>query len=397
MPETKLIGPRYKYPVSDAELNRRLKAMQLAIKEKGLDCCVVQTQNIIFDSVIRYFVDTVLNAYSTTLIIPADGGIVMLDHGLDMDDAAIPPTHRNVEKLIRKPYCQPFGCTDGLAGAAVSRELNSRNMKRIGFAMKQLMSADLLDSIRENVTGCELVDLTTEFSYIKAVKSPEEWTLIDKCLRVNERIMDAMPALIRPGRLEYEILADMDHLAKYAGADLVGSIGVGSAPNGSGVMFAKHYNGNRRLEAGDGVTILVELSGSGGIYGEVARTFCLGEPNPALLELFEISKGAQWVVADAAKPGVTGRDLNRIFNDYVAKHGVERNLRFVGHSQGYDMMESPAICETEEMELREDMFLAIHPELYLNGQFINCCDNFRIGKSCSTRLTRTEQKVFILD
>ena len=66
MPEWNLAGPRYKYPVSSAELERRLSAVQAAMRDKGLDCCIAQTQSTIFDSITRYLTDSAANPYSTT-------------------------------------------------------------------------------------------------------------------------------------------------------------------------------------------------------------------------------------------------------------------------------------------------------------------------------------------
>lgn len=397
MPELKLAGPRYKYPVSDAELNRRLAAVQKELQSQNLDCCIAQSQCEIFDSIIRYMTDTVVHSYGTTIIIPAQGQMVLINHGVDTASAPVPPTLRNVEKVVLSPYCQTFGCTDGLAGAAISHELKHRGFKRVGVIFKQLMCADTLDSIRALMPECELVDFTMAFSYIKAVKSPEEWALIDRCLMAHQHLMEMAPALLRPGRMEYEVLADLEHASRCIACDINGNVAVGSGPNGAGVFFQRNYTANRRIQAGDGVTIMIEVSGPGGIYGELARTFCLGEPDKALVDLFQMAKEAQHAVADAAKPGVTGRELNRIFDEFVTPRGLAKNGRFVGHSQGYDMMEAPVICPTEDMEMREDMFLAIHPELVLNGQFSICCDNFRVTKEGAKRVTKNNQQIYIVE
>lgn len=98
-------------------------------------------------------------------------------------------------------------------------------------------------------------------------------------------------------------------------------------------------------------------------------------------------------MADACRPGVTGRELNEVYNRYAAAHGIVPNGRFVGHSQGYDMMEAPVISPYEDMEMREGMMLAIHPELVRGGHFAICCDNFRVTKEGAKRLSLTEQKV----
>lgn len=391
------MGPRYKCPISDDELDRRLSAVQRAMAARGLDCCIAQTQSTIFDSVVRYLTDSVTHAYGTTLLIPAQGKLVMIRHGLDLDPAPVPPTLRNVETLICKPYCQPFGCTDKMLGTVLVRELKARGYRRIGLIFKQLMNADTLLSLQEALPGSTFEDFSADFSRIKAVKSPEEWELIHQTMRIHERLMDQVPALLRPGRMEYEVLADIERAARYLCCDWFGNVAIGSAPRGGGTPFQQNPVANRRIEAGDGITVMIEVSGPGGLYGELARTFCLGEPDPELIELFELAKTAQHCVAKAAKPGVSGQALNDIFNACVTPHGISPNGRFVGHSQGYDMMEAPVICPQEDLLLEENMLLAIHPELMRNGQFSICCDNFQVTKSGAERLTRTAQNLFILD
>lgn len=397
MMERDLTGPRYKCPISDAELERRLSAVQHAMAERGLDCCIAQTQSTIFDGVIRYLTDSVTHAYGTTLLIPAQGKLVMIRHGLDLDPAPVPTTLRNVETLICKPYCQPFGCTDKMLGPVLVRELKARPHRRIGLIFKQLMSADTLLSLQAALPDSRFEDFSSDFSRIKAVKSPEEWQLIQRTLRIHEHLMEQVPSLLRPGRMEYEVLADIERAARYLFCDWLGNVAIGSAPRGGGTPFQQSPVANRRIEAGDGITVMIEVSGPGGLYGELARTFCLGDPHPELVELFHLAKTAQHCVAEAAKPGVTGRELNEIFNACVTSSGIAPNQRFVGHSQGYDMMESPVICPQEDLPLEENMLLAIHPELMKNGQFSICCDNFRVTKGGAERLTQIPQRLFVLD
>ena len=393
MPELKLVGPRYKYPVSDAELNRRLAAVQSAMKKEEIDCCIAQSQSTIFDSVIRYFIDMPTHPYITTLIIPAEGKMTLINHGPDNDHVQIPPTIRNVEKMMTKPYCQPFGCTDFLTGETAVRELQGKGFQKIGLIMKQLMSFDFGEYLTANLAGVEFADFTKTFSEIKAVKSEEEFHLAERCVRAHEHLTEMVPSLLRPGRMEYEILADIERQSRYIGCDFIGNIAVGSAPSGKAAPFFQNFAANRRLEPGDTITVMIEVSGPGGIYGELARTYCLGKPNQSLLDLFELAKLSQHAVAEAMKPGVTGRDLDKVFNDFVVPHRIGKNARFVGHSQGYDMMEAPTICAAEDMVIKEDMFFAIHPELFRDGEFAICCDNFRVTKEGAVRMTRTPQEI----
>lgn len=117
------------------------------------------------------------------------------------------------------------------------------------------------------------MDFTAEFSRIKAVKSPEEWALIDRCLRAHEQLMAMVPALLRPGRMEYEVLADLEHASRYLCCDWLGNVGCGLRPGGGGVPFHQNPAANRRIDGGDGVTVMIEVSGPGGLWGSWPAAF----------------------------------------------------------------------------------------------------------------------------
>lgn len=393
--QTNLAGPRYKHPVSDAELKRRLDAVQAAMKAEDLDCIITQNHCGIFDSGIRYFVDAQTGGYSSALMIPQSGGMVYLTHGPDNDNAPI--RDRNVEKAITKPYCQPFGFSDTMAAEVIEKQICARGFKRIGFWGMQCISFSFGEYLKNALPEVEFSDFSDQVRAITALKSAEEWELIEGAVRAHEHLAAALPVLIRPGRMEFEVRADLERMALQIGAEYIGNVAVGSARPGEISMFVPHFNANRRIQAGDTVTAMIEISGPGGMYGELARICTLGEPSESLRELFSIARGAQDAVAAAAKPGVTGGDLNRVFDEYVTAYGLEPNARFVGHGQGYDMMESPAICAAETMKLKEDMYFAIHPELIRGGDFATACDNYRITKDGAVRITRTPQEIIRIE
>ena len=391
-----MVGARYKYPVSDEELKRRLDSVQAAMKEEGIDCLVLQTHSFIFDSNIRYFLDAQTGTYSSALLIPAEGGMIHIAHGSDDDNAPVPKWARNTDKFIVNSYCPPFAYSDDYVGKIVEKEIRSRGFKKVAFAGLQLIGYALGNYLTRNLPDVEFTDFSFRLNEIKAVKSAEEWELIALSIDAHARLLDCAPSLIIPGRAEYEIRADLEYRAHMTGCDTVGNIAVGSSPPGGFSMFVPHFRANRRIEEGDMVTVMIEVSGPGGMYGELARTYCLGEPTENLVSLFEIAKEAQHLVADAAKPGVTGAHLNSVFNECMSRYGLPPNKRVVGHGQGYDMMESPAICEDETMELKEDMLLAIHPELERDTEFVICCDNFRVTGSGAKILGEYPQKLFML-
>ncbi len=397
MPETRLIGPRYKYPISDAELDRRLAAVRAAMAKESIDCILTQNHCPIFDAGIRYFIDQPTGAYSSSLLVPAEGGMVVLIHGPESDQSINPPWARNCEKVFTKPYCQPFSFTDDMAAEVFVREIREKGYRKVGLFGLQFISLSFGEHLKQSLPGVEFVDFSRQFSAIKAVKSAEEWELIAKTTAIHDQLMATVPALLRPGRQEQEIRSDIERMALNLGCDAIGNLAVASAPAGERAMFTPHFNENRIVEPGDTLSVMIEVAGPGGIYGELSRTFCLTRPWDSLLDLYKIARDCQHAVAEAMKPGVTGREIEAVYNRFVTRYGLAENARFIGHSQGYDMMESPALCGGEDMVIQEDMYFAIHPELDRGNDFANACDNFRVTKDGAVLLAKTPQQVFFVE
>ena len=364
------------------------------MKAKGIDCMVTQTHSQIFDGYIRYFIDTPAGAYSSALLIPADGEMVYLQHGNDSDNVSLPFWSRGIEKVYARSYCQPFNFSDHDAAEVFVREIKARKYQRVGLVGLALISFSFGEYLKASLPGVEFVNFSDDVDEIKAIKSDEEWVLIDKSIRIHEQLIDTVPALFRPGRMEYEIRADLEHLALELGCDCIGNLAVGSAPSGQMVRFTQHFFGNRRIEPGDNLSVMIEVSGPGGQYGELARTWCLGEPTSSLQWLFDVAKNCQIFLAERIVPGIRSSEINSLYNEYMKENGLPPNERYFGHGQGYDMMERPAFAARESMIIKENMYLAIHPELSKDNDFAICCDNFRVTREGALRLTRTPREIF---
>jgi Xaa-Pro aminopeptidase len=387
-------GPRYKCPISSKELQRRRDLVQKAMKEKGIDCMVTQAHSHIFDGYLRYFIDIPTGSYSSALIIPAEGDMVYIQHGNDSDNVPLPSWARGIEKIYARSYCLPFNFSDHDAAEVFVKEIKTHQYKRIGLVGMALISHSFGEYLRVNLPGAEFVNFSDDVDEIKAIKSEEEWTLINKSIRIHEQLVDTVPALFRPGRMEYEIRADLEHLALELGCDYIGNLAVGSAPSGQMARFAPHFYANRRVEPGDNLSVMIEVSGPGGQYGELARTWCLGEPTKSLQWLFDVAKNCQIYLADKIVPGFPASELNTLYDEYMKQNGLPPNARYFGHGQGYDMMERPAFASRENMVFKENMYLAVHPEIAKDNDFAICCDNFRVTKKGAVRLTRTPQEIF---
>ena len=394
--QTELQGDRYRWPVLTKELDDRLNKFQSLLEKLDIDCAIVQSQSTVLDGVIRYFIDQTTGLYSSSLLIPRKGKMFYLVHGNEIGSTDVPNHIRNVEMMFLSPYCQTFNFSDGMAAKAISNEIIIKGYKKIGYIAPQLMSFDYLNTLMQDLRNHEFTDISSDFYKLRAIKSPVEWELINESIKVHDKLMYMVPSIIRPGMKEHEIRSEIARACINLGADSAAFVAVGSGPQGRKAQYTGQFSCNRTVEKGDNICVMIEICGPGGIYGELARTFTLGEPGDSILKLYEIAKGCQKEIAKAIKPGVTGAEVNKVFNEYVEEFNIGPNLRFGGHGMGYDMMEAPAINQHETMTFEEDMYLVLHPELIAGGEFVTCSDNFKVTKDGAVRLSKFPQEIIVL-
>ena len=95
-----------------------------------------------------------------------------------------------------------------------------------------------------------------------------------------------------------------------------------SAPAGKPAANIHSFYQNRQIQWGDQVMIMIEPNGPGGFYGEIGRTWCLGEAPRELLRLWDIAVEAQKLIAGLTKPGVRPGDLLNAINEFLVGKGL---------------------------------------------------------------------------
>jgi Xaa-Pro aminopeptidase len=171
---------------------------------------------------------------------------------------------------------------------------------------------------------------------------------------------------------------------------------MGSSPYGTPTPHLDTFFQNRQLQNGDQIMIMVEANGPGGFYGELVRTWCLGEPSRELMDLWEVSKKFQHYGASLLKPEASPAEIINQVNKYMAENGFPPEGRLFGHGQGYDLVERPALVPLETMKLKANMVVALHPILANSKAFAFCCDDYLVTDSGAERLQKTPQEIIML-
>ena len=170
--------------------------------------------------------------------------------------------------------------------------------------------------------------------------------------------------IARPGRRQYEIVADVEAFLRSKGSpdnfQIIGSGGVdvrGMTPPS-----------DRRLAPGDLVT--TELTPAiEGYFAQICRTLVLGKASARQKKAFGVYLDALEAGVAAVRAGVTAADVARAENAVFRKHGLgdyvtSKYTRVRGHGLGLMPDMKPAILEDVEVELEPGMTIIVHPNTY---------------------------------
>lgn len=99
--------------------------------------------------------------------------------------------------------------------------------------------------------------------------------------------------------------------------------------------------------------------------GDATRTFMVGDVNPKVRKLVEVTKKSLELACAVAKPGNRIGDIGHAIQRYVEKNGFSVVREYVGHGVGLELHEAPSVPhygnKRTGIELVAGMVIAIEP------------------------------------
>jgi Xaa-Pro aminopeptidase len=385
--------------ISDAELERRWSAVRKVMRERDIDALVMQATNDWLGGYVKWFTDLPANnGYPRSVIFYRDDPMVVAEMGPTGATKTLTgdALHRGVQATALTPSFLSIDYTHTYDAQLVATELKPRNYRSIGFVGKGALPHAFVAHLEEELGRVKFCDATSVVDQIKAVKSPEELSLIRACTDMQDQVFEAVLNYIKPGMRDIDVTAFAQWQGQRFGSEQGIFLG-GSAPVGARSPFMPRYMQGRTLQKGDHLSLLIENNGPGGFYTEIARTIVLGKASNELKDGFEAVREAQAYTLSLIKPGVPCRDIHATHNEYMRQRGLPPELRLYAHGQGYDMVERPLIRSDETMALEAGMNLAVHPGYETDSIFAVICDNYIVeAAGVSECLHKTEKRVFEL-
>ena len=214
-----------------------------------------------------------------------------------------------------------------------------------------------------------LVDVGEDLLLLRAVKTPGEIAKIAAAAALNDRIWRAARREMKPGLTEKEmqriIRAWMNALGDGEAFETIVCAGKNAAE-------CHHVPDDTVWRRGE--PLLVDMGVKlDGYCSDMTR--CIGgaagrrKGIPSRYdEIYSLVLGANSAAIAAAKPGITGRQLDAVARRMIAKAGFGKDFgHALGHGVGLEIHELPVASRKSQTVLKPGMVVTIEPGVYIEG------------------------------
>ncbi len=337
------------------EFDSRRDRLLIDMTERKLDAIVLFAPESMF-WLTGY--DTFGFCFFQSLIVKADGSMVLLTRASDIRQARHTSTIENVVSWIDRDKADPTADLRDLLneidllGARIGVEYDTHGLT--GY------NARLLDE--QLKTFGKIADASDVLSRLRLFKSPAEIRKIERAAALSDAALDAAMPLIRQGGDEGAILAAMQGAIFEAGGDYpANEFVIGS---GADALLGRYKSGRRKLTKSDQLTL--EWSGVVAHYhAPMMRTVLVGKATKRHQELYDAAHDALLAVEKAMMPGNTFGDVFDAQAKVLEARGLTRHrLNACGYSVGArfapSWMERQMFTAGNPEPIAPDMTLCAH-------------------------------------
>ena len=237
-----------------------------------------------------------------------------------------------------------------------------RKARRLGYE-SSISHARFL-ALQKLFPKAKFVDVTKDLQRVRMVKTPEEQAGLRAAEALNDAIWQEASAQFRAGMTEREMARLIRHLMIDRGDgeafETIVSVGANAAE-------CHHepddtvWNGREPVLVDMGVKL-------GGFCSDMTRNLVPKRPRPIYRQVYDLVLAANRAAIAAARPGITGKALDKVAHDVIRKGGFGKCFgHSLGHGVGYEVHEAPTASRRDKTVLKPGMLVTIEPGIYLEG------------------------------
>ncbi len=307
------------------ERDRRYALIRAGLKEKGVDCVIVNGSNLFY---LTNGVPGELYGILTVDEVPPCV-IVNRRHLVDISTQVLIEAQEWVSDF--RPG------TDGSAAVERIRELH---LDKGTLGVAGGLSYRFYAQLQSALSSAKIVDVSDIFTNVRTVKSEEEVALIDKANRVFDVAIKRVHEVARPGMLGSQVVQEGIKGMWEAGGDLDStfSFNFGSVPAQNPILAELCLN--RRITQGDIGTLTAHAHYSG-YAGHSDQEISFGVAKPLYREMFQAVLHVRDAVLRQVRAGATQRNLIDAYRAACKETGFTSSPHSQIHQYGIDVPEFP--------------------------------------------------------
>ncbi|MCL4418049.1 MAG: Xaa-Pro peptidase family protein [Actinobacteria bacterium] len=241
-------------------------------------------------------------------------------------------------------------------------------IKKLGIAGLEGTPYGIIKSIQDELQKVELVDLTSEYERLRAVKSIWEIENIKTAYKIADEATKAIMLLIKSGIREYEVAAAGEYAARKMGANGFGYqtiIGTGDRVKGIVPVASNH-----KYESGEITTVGISPRYNG-YNATAAQTYVVdGKWTNEFKDYMNIVAEALFLTKSNIKIGNVGKDIDKITRGFIKNKGLgEYSIMPYLHSTGLCEYEIPFFGPNSNDVIQENMVLCVDLSLFNHPKF----------------------------
>lgn len=291
----------------------------------------------------------------TCLVVRASGETAMVVPELEVLAAeASPVPGLGIDILSWGETASPHRAVASLLGTPKRVHVDQQMWARHVFALQEVLPVTRFAA-------------DTIVAQLRMRKSAWETAALQEAGAAIDRVHNKVAGLLRPGRTEAEVGADIAELILAEGHVKVDFVIVASGPNGA----SPHHDVSERvIEVGDPVVVDIGGTMPSGYCSDSTRTYAVGAPPKEYLNAYAALQQAQAAAVAHAQPGVTCESVDAVARDALAAAGLgEAFIHRTGHGIGMSTHEEPYIVAGNTTVLEPGMAFSVEPGFYLPGEY----------------------------
>jgi len=311
--------------LSVKERDRRYAAIRKQLREKNVDCVIVNGSNLFYlTNGLTGELFGLLTAEERPLAV-----VITWRHLADLSPQVLADSQEWVKDLLQGIDARPL--------IAKIKELRLEN-GTIGLAGP--ISYKFYSQLNSALPSAKIVDVSDVFANVRTIKSAEEVALIEKANTIFDAAIEREHEVARPGMLGREVIQEGIKAMWDAGGDMDSTFQFvfGPVPKQNPILAG--FCLTRRIQEGD-IGIMTAHSEFHHYAGHSDQVICFGKPKPVYSDMFDAVLRVREVVLRRIRDGVTQRDLYDDYEMACAQAGFETSEHAQMHQYGIDVPEFP--------------------------------------------------------